>query len=151
MYQYTVLGYTFNEPKMTDICDLFFSLFSARKFFPITFIGSILWIAGFSYLMVWWATITGETFSIPPPVSTYSNCILECHLLKKWGQSRAKWRKPKPKSKRALTLSNNNAHKNFLLLPSPRRRAMQATQQTVVVEDTGMTKSGMLTMILVFF
>lgn len=40
----------------------------ARKFFPITFIGSILWIAGFSYLMVWWATVSGNTFGIPPEV-----------------------------------------------------------------------------------
>jgi len=40
----------------------------ARKFYPITFIGSILWIAAFSYLMVWWATRSGETFSIPPEV-----------------------------------------------------------------------------------
>jgi len=42
--------------------------FSARKFFPITFLGSILWIAAFSYLMVWWATITGQTIGIPPEV-----------------------------------------------------------------------------------
>lgn len=39
-----------------------------RGFYPITFIGSILWIAVFSYLMVWWSTITGEAFSIPPEV-----------------------------------------------------------------------------------
>ena len=41
----------------------------SKKFFSITFVGSILWIAVFSYLMVWWATITGEAFSIPPEVS----------------------------------------------------------------------------------
>ena len=40
----------------------------SKKFFAITFLGSILWIAVFSYLMVWWATITGEAFSIPPEV-----------------------------------------------------------------------------------
>ena len=40
----------------------------SRKLFPISFIGSILWIAVFSYLMVWWATISGEAFSIPPEV-----------------------------------------------------------------------------------
>lgn len=35
---------------------LFLVLFqSSRKFFPITFFGSITWIAVFSYLMVWWA------------------------------------------------------------------------------------------------
>ncbi|XP_029469914.1 sodium/potassium/calcium exchanger 2-like [Rhinatrema bivittatum] len=28
---------------------------SSRKFFPLTFFGSIAWIAVFSYLMVWWA------------------------------------------------------------------------------------------------
>ena len=33
-----------------------------------TFIGSILWIAVFSYLMVWWATVAGDTAGIPPAV-----------------------------------------------------------------------------------
>uniref|UniRef100_A0A665XFN4 Solute carrier family 24 member 2 n=1 Tax=Echeneis naucrates TaxID=173247 RepID=A0A665XFN4_ECHNA len=28
---------------------------ASKKFFPITFLGAICWIAGFSYLMVWWA------------------------------------------------------------------------------------------------
>ncbi|XP_062373011.1 sodium/potassium/calcium exchanger 2-like [Sardina pilchardus] len=37
---------------------------SSKKFFPITFLGSICWIAGFSYLMVWWAHQVGETFGI---------------------------------------------------------------------------------------
>jgi len=41
---------------------------SARKFFPITFFGSIIWIALYSYLMVWWATVTGNTIGIPPEV-----------------------------------------------------------------------------------
>jgi len=41
---------------------------SSRKFFPITFLGSIMWIAAFSYLMVWWATVTGDTIGIPPEV-----------------------------------------------------------------------------------
>ncbi|XP_076305086.1 sodium/potassium/calcium exchanger Nckx30C-like [Tachypleus tridentatus] len=39
-----------------------------RKWFPITFIGSILWIAFFSYLMVWWASLTGEAAGIPNEV-----------------------------------------------------------------------------------
>lgn len=39
-----------------------------RKFFVITFLGSILWIAVFSYLMVWWATTTGEALKIPSTV-----------------------------------------------------------------------------------
>ncbi|KAJ3585690.1 hypothetical protein NHX12_014409 [Muraenolepis orangiensis] len=37
---------------------------SAKKFFPITFVGSILWIGAFSYLMVWWAHQVGETMGI---------------------------------------------------------------------------------------
>uniref|UniRef100_A0A4X2LN82 Sodium/potassium/calcium exchanger 1 n=1 Tax=Vombatus ursinus TaxID=29139 RepID=A0A4X2LN82_VOMUR len=36
----------------------------SRKFFVITFLGSILWIAMFSYLMVWWAHQVGETIGI---------------------------------------------------------------------------------------
>ncbi|XP_047484253.1 sodium/potassium/calcium exchanger Nckx30C-like isoform X5 [Penaeus chinensis] len=39
-----------------------------KKFFFVTFIGSILWIAFFSYLMVWWAGLVGEAISIPPEV-----------------------------------------------------------------------------------
>ncbi|XP_066460436.1 sodium/potassium/calcium exchanger 2 isoform X2 [Eleutherodactylus coqui] len=37
---------------------------SSRKFFPVTFFGSITWIAVFSYLMVWWAHQVGETMGI---------------------------------------------------------------------------------------
>ncbi|XP_042257177.1 sodium/potassium/calcium exchanger 2-like isoform X4 [Thunnus albacares] len=37
---------------------------SSKKFFPITFLGAIGWIAGFSYLMVWWAHQVGETIGI---------------------------------------------------------------------------------------
>ncbi|XP_062240483.1 sodium/potassium/calcium exchanger 2-like isoform X3 [Platichthys flesus] len=37
---------------------------TAAKFFPISFVGSICWIAGFSYLMVWWAHQVGETIGI---------------------------------------------------------------------------------------
>ena len=40
----------------------------SAKYFAVTFVGSIIWIAGFSYLMVWWATITGNAFTIPPEV-----------------------------------------------------------------------------------
>uniref|UniRef100_A0A3Q2SVF8 Sodium/potassium/calcium exchanger 1 n=1 Tax=Fundulus heteroclitus TaxID=8078 RepID=A0A3Q2SVF8_FUNHE len=36
----------------------------ARKFFVFTFLGSIMWIAIFSYLMVWWAHQVGETIGI---------------------------------------------------------------------------------------
>ncbi|XP_029382808.1 sodium/potassium/calcium exchanger 2 [Echeneis naucrates] len=37
---------------------------ASKKFFPITFLGAICWIAGFSYLMVWWAHQVGETIGI---------------------------------------------------------------------------------------
>ncbi|XP_054631184.1 sodium/potassium/calcium exchanger 1-like isoform X2 [Dunckerocampus dactyliophorus] len=37
---------------------------TSRKFFVVTFLGSILWIAIFSYLMVWWAHQVGETIGI---------------------------------------------------------------------------------------
>ncbi|XP_063760630.1 sodium/potassium/calcium exchanger 1 isoform X2 [Eleginops maclovinus] len=36
----------------------------SRHFFVITFLGSILWIAVFSYFMVWWAHQVGETIGI---------------------------------------------------------------------------------------
>ncbi|GLV40348.1 Nckx30C [Carabus blaptoides fortunei] len=39
-----------------------------KKFFAVTFLGSIMWIAAYSYLMVWWATVIGETLRIPPEV-----------------------------------------------------------------------------------
>ncbi|XP_023229789.1 sodium/potassium/calcium exchanger Nckx30C-like isoform X3 [Centruroides sculpturatus] len=39
-----------------------------RKWFPWGFLGSIMWIAIFSYLMVWWATLVGETINIPNEV-----------------------------------------------------------------------------------
>ncbi|XP_043101525.1 sodium/potassium/calcium exchanger 2-like [Puntigrus tetrazona] len=37
---------------------------TSKKFFPITFLGSISWIAVFSYMMVWWAHQVGETIGI---------------------------------------------------------------------------------------
>ncbi|XP_065415264.1 sodium/potassium/calcium exchanger 1 [Chrysemys picta bellii] len=36
----------------------------SRNFFAITFLGAIIWIAAFSYLMVWWAHQVGETIGI---------------------------------------------------------------------------------------
>ncbi|XP_059082290.1 sodium/potassium/calcium exchanger Nckx30C-like [Tigriopus californicus] len=41
---------------------------SKRKYFVLTFVGSIVWIAIFSYLMVWWATVAGDVLGIPPEV-----------------------------------------------------------------------------------
>ncbi|XP_056299038.1 sodium/potassium/calcium exchanger 2-like [Pseudoliparis swirei] len=37
---------------------------TSKKFFPITFLGAISWIAVFSYLMVWWAHQVGQTIGI---------------------------------------------------------------------------------------
>ncbi|XP_055299651.1 sodium/potassium/calcium exchanger Nckx30C isoform X2 [Sitodiplosis mosellana] len=39
-----------------------------KRFFVVTFLGSIAWIAAYSYLMVWWANVFGETADIPPEV-----------------------------------------------------------------------------------
>ena len=39
-----------------------------KKWYIITFFGSIIWIAIFAYLMVWWANQTGETIGIPSSV-----------------------------------------------------------------------------------
>ncbi|XP_020487083.3 sodium/potassium/calcium exchanger 1-like [Labrus bergylta] len=42
----------------------------SRKLVVITFLGSILWIAVFSYFMVWWAHQVGETIGIPDHIMT---------------------------------------------------------------------------------
>jgi hypothetical protein len=44
-------------------------MFAGKKWFPITFMGSIAWIAAYSYLMVWWANVAGDTVGIPPEVN----------------------------------------------------------------------------------
>lgn len=44
-----------------------------KKFFAVTFLGSIVWIAVYSYLMVWWANVAGVTFGIPPEVHVIVN------------------------------------------------------------------------------
>lgn len=44
------------------------SLSAGKKFFVVTFLGSIVWIAAYSYLMVWWANVAGDTIKIPPEV-----------------------------------------------------------------------------------
>lgn len=44
-------------------------MFLGKKWFPVTFLGSIAWIAAYSYLMVWWANVAGDTIRIPPEVS----------------------------------------------------------------------------------
>ena len=47
---------------------LIFAFCAGKKFFPVTFVGSIVWIAAYSYLMVWWANVVGDTVRIPPEV-----------------------------------------------------------------------------------
>ncbi|VDO11297.1 unnamed protein product, partial [Brugia timori] len=42
---------------------------SSKKYFVITFMGSILWIGFFSYLMIWWAKVIGETVGMPDEVN----------------------------------------------------------------------------------
>jgi len=39
-----------------------------KKWFPLSFVMSIIWIAVFSYFMVWWASLTGQTFGISDAV-----------------------------------------------------------------------------------
>ncbi|XP_060062564.1 sodium/potassium/calcium exchanger 2-like [Ylistrum balloti] len=39
-----------------------------KKWFMVTFFGSIFWIGAFSYMMVWWANTTGETIGLSPAV-----------------------------------------------------------------------------------
>lgn len=39
-----------------------------QKFFPLAFIMSIIWIAVYSYFMVWWVTITADTIGISDTV-----------------------------------------------------------------------------------
>ncbi|XP_074650458.1 sodium/potassium/calcium exchanger 2-like [Tubulanus polymorphus] len=39
-----------------------------RKYFPMTFLGSIMWIAVFTFMMTWWADTTGNAIGIPPQV-----------------------------------------------------------------------------------
>jgi len=39
-----------------------------KKFFPISFLVSIVWIAIYSYFMVWWATIAGQALGISDAV-----------------------------------------------------------------------------------
>jgi K+-dependent Na+/Ca+ exchanger-like protein len=39
-----------------------------ERYYPIAFVMSIVWIAVFSYFMVWWATLTGEALGISDAV-----------------------------------------------------------------------------------
>jgi len=39
-----------------------------KNLYVVSFVNSILWIAGFSYLMVWWATLVGDALGISDAV-----------------------------------------------------------------------------------
>lgn len=39
-----------------------------EAWFPVSFLGSVAWIGMFSYLMVWWVTVFGDTVGIPSSV-----------------------------------------------------------------------------------
>jgi sodium/potassium/calcium exchanger 1 len=47
---------------------LYFVIQDKKKWFLVTFFGSIIWIFIFSYLMVWMANQTGETIGIPDEI-----------------------------------------------------------------------------------
>lgn len=55
-------------PHELDLDKTTYSVIPGKKFFPVTFLGSIVWIAAYSYLMVWWADMVGQTVDIPPEV-----------------------------------------------------------------------------------
>ncbi|VDP03359.1 unnamed protein product [Heligmosomoides polygyrus] len=52
---------------------------TSRKWYPVTFVNSILWIAFFSYLMVWWANTIGETLVIPTEEGKIIRVFEKCH------------------------------------------------------------------------
>lgn len=61
-----------------------FCVFQAsRRYFAMTFIGSILWIGVFSYLMVWWAHQVGWHFTQGMFTGLYIHCDTSV-----WVQSR---------------------------------------------------------------
>ena len=39
-----------------------------KKWYPFSFVMSIVWIGVYSYFMVWWAEVIGNTFEIPETV-----------------------------------------------------------------------------------
>lgn len=39
-----------------------------KKWYPVAFVNSIIWIGIYSYFMVWWAEVIGVTFGIPDTV-----------------------------------------------------------------------------------
>lgn len=61
-------GYGGKEGEEPRFRGQFVRFFTGKKFFAVTFIGSIFWIAAYSYLMVWWANVAGDTVRIPPEV-----------------------------------------------------------------------------------
>jgi sodium/potassium/calcium exchanger 2 len=43
-----------------------------KKYFVLTFAVSLVWIAFYSYMLVWWATIVGDVVGIPTVVMGYT-------------------------------------------------------------------------------
>jgi len=51
---------------------LHFSIPSGEDWYLVTFVLSLLWIAGFSFFMVWWVEILGEVLHIPNVIMGYT-------------------------------------------------------------------------------
>ena len=51
-----------------------------ERYYPIAFVMSIIWIAIFSYFMVWWATLTGEALGIRFQTCSFKLVVWVCHL-----------------------------------------------------------------------
>ena len=51
-----------------------------KNLFPITFIVSIGWIMGFSYLMIWWASTIGVVLGIPTSILGITVLALGSHI-----------------------------------------------------------------------
>ena len=53
---------------------------SSRKLFPISLVGSIIWICIFLYLLIWWSTVAGNTLGVPPEVMGLTILALTTNL-----------------------------------------------------------------------
>ena len=43
-----------------------------RRFYPVSFVISIIWIAAFSYLMLWWTNEIGKTLGVRSEVRSHA-------------------------------------------------------------------------------
>ena len=57
-----------------------------ERYYPIAFVMSIIWIAIFSYFMVWWATLTGEALGIRSRSIKVIPCLVSLARSKKYVQ-----------------------------------------------------------------